>query len=235
MDAGSKPEDEEGMSVTDASLNALSDEARTLWTAALALARDARDVSPRGPSVLLPPLLFFTDPVRTPEPWTTAERLTAGAAVVWRHFGSPDAVTVGRRLRKVTAERGVRLLIGLDADLAAAVGADGVHLPERARGLAPDLRTRCPDWLITAAAHAGSGVTATAGLDALVLSPVFETRSPSPPRPALGSQGLADAVRRSTLPIYALGGVDASNVRQLAETGACGIAGVEAFRRAFGG
>lgn len=223
------------MSVTDASLDALSDEARTLWAAALALARDARGVSPGGPSATLPSLLFFTDPVRTPDPWTTAERLPAGAAVVWRHFGSPDAVTVGRRLRAVTAERGVRLLIGLDADLATAICADGVHLPEQARELAPDLRTRCPDWLITAAAHAGSGVTATAGLDALVLSPVFETRSLSPNRPPLGPEGLDEAVKRSTLPIYALGGIDGSNVGALTKTGACGIAGVEAFRRAFGG
>ncbi len=222
------------MSVTDASLDALSDEARTLWTAALALARNARGVSPCGPSATLPPLLFFTDPMRTPEPWTTAERLPAGAAVVWRHFGSADAATIGRRLRAVTAERGVRLLVGLDDDLATAIGADGVHLPERARERAPDLRTRRPDWLITAAAHAGSGVTATAGLDALVLSPVFETRSPSPARPPLGPERLAEAVRRSALPIYALGGISASNVGDLAETGACGVAGVEAFRRAFG-
>ena len=222
------------MSVTDASLNALSDEARTLWTAALALARNSPGVSPRGPETTLPPLLFFTDPLRTPDPWKTAERLPAGAAVVWRHFGSPEAATIGRRLRAVTAERGVSLLIGLDADLATAIGADGVHLPERARERAPDLRTRRPDWLITAAAHAGSGVTATAGLDALVLSPVFETRSPSPARPPLGPEGLADTVKRSALPIYALGGIAASNVSELAGTGACGIAGVEAFRRAFG-
>lgn len=223
------------MSITDVSLEALSDEARTLWSAALALARDARGVSPRGPAAILPPLLFFTDPVRTPEPWITAARLPAGAAVVWRHFGSPDAQAVGERLRAVTAARGVRLLVGLDAELAARIEADGVHLPERSRGLATALRDRYPDWLLTGAAHAGPGATAKAGLYALVLSPVFETRSASPARPALGRQGLADAATQSALPIYALGGIDGSNAGDLAGTGACGIAGVEAVSRAFGG
>lgn len=236
MDGASKPEDEEGMSVTDASLDALSDEGRSLWAAALALARAAGPVSPERRPCALPPLLFFTDPVRTPEPWTTAAGLPAGSAVVYRHFGAVEAQTTARRLRDVSTHRGVRLLIGLDAGLAEAVGADGVHLPERARGRALGLRRTRPDWLITAAVHRDSDPdAATAGIDALVLSPIFPTNSPSPSRPALGVEGLAEAVGRSALPIYGLGGIDAGTVGTLVGTGACGIAGVEAFSRAFGG
>lgn len=156
--------------------------------------------------------------------------------MIYRHFGAPDAETTAKRLRTVTAGAGVRLLIGLDADLAEAVGADGVHLPERARDRAIDLRLTHPDWLITAAAHTDSDPEArTAGIDALILSPIFATNSPSPSRTALGAEGLAEAVRRSALPIYGLGGIDAANVGALVGTGACGIAGVEAFSRAFGG
>ena len=224
------------MSVTDASLDALSDEGRSLWTAALALARAAEPVSPERRPRALPPLLFFTDPRRTPEPWTSAARLPAGSAVVYRHFGAAGAEATARRLREATTHRGVTLLIGLDADLAEAVGADGVHLPERARDRAVGLRQTRPDWLITGAAHLdGDLQAATAGIDALVLSPVFPTNSPSPPRSVLGVEGLAEAVRRSALPVYALGGVDAANVGALVRTGACGIAGVEAFSRAFAG
>lgn len=224
------------MSVTDASLDALSDEGRSLWTAALALARAAGPVSPERRPRPLPPLLFFTDPSRTPEPWTAAARLPPGSAVVYRHFGAAETEATARRLRDVTTHRGVRLLIGLDADLAEAVGADGVHLPERARDRAMGLRGTRPDWLITAAAHLDSDLeAATSGIDALILSPIFRTNSPSPPRSALGVEGLAEAVRRSALPVYALGGIDAANVWALIGTGACGIVGVEAFSRAFGG
>ena len=44
---------------------------------------------------------------------------------------------------------GVRLLIGLDAELAETVRADGLHLPEHATHRAPDIRARRPDWLLT--------------------------------------------------------------------------------------
>lgn len=225
------------MTVTDSYPDGLSEAGRTLWTAALALARAASGVSPQGGSPVLPPLLFFTDPERTPRPWVTAAHLPAGAAVVYRHFGGPEAGATARRLRAVTAGRGVRLLIGLDADLADAIDADGVHLPERARMMAPDLRSRRPEWLITAAVHCGpaADAPATPGLDALVLSPAFSTNSPSPRRPAMGPEGLTEAAARAKLPVYALGGIDASNVRQLTATGVCGIAGVEAFSRAFAG
>lgn len=156
--------------------------------------------------------------------------------MVYRHFGASEAEATARWLRAVTAKAGVRLLIGLDAGLAEAVGADGVHLPERARDRAKSLRQTRPDWLITGAAHLdGQPEASTAGIDALVLSPIFATNSPSPSRTALGAEGLAEAVRRSALPIYGLGGIDAANVGTLVGTGACGIAGVEAFSRAFGG
>ena len=49
-----------------------------LWREAQGLARAAAAVSPRA--VGLPPLLFFTDPQRTPQPWRTAAALPAGAA-----------------------------------------------------------------------------------------------------------------------------------------------------------
>ena len=117
---------EEGVMILPADY---SDDARGLWSAAQALNRAATAVSPRAD--VLPPLLFFTDPERTPRPWRTAACLPAGAAVVYRAFGAPDARGTGRRLRRVTRAAGVRLLVGLDFDLARAIQADGVHLPER--------------------------------------------------------------------------------------------------------
>ncbi|MBJ7511362.1 thiamine phosphate synthase, partial [Brevundimonas sp.] len=106
-----------------------SDDARMIWDAATALNRAAAAVSPAA--ARLPPLLFFTDPARTPRPWETAARLPPGSAVVYRAFGADHALEIGHRLRAVTREAGVELLVGKDADLADAVSADGLHLPER--------------------------------------------------------------------------------------------------------
>ena len=223
MDDGDEAGDEGGM--------ILSADARILWETAQGLDRAAAGVSPTRP---LPPLLFFTDPERTPRPWETAARLPAGAAVVYRHFGAADAEAVALRLRDVTTEHGVALLIGLDAALAETVGADGVHLPERAVSLAHELSAQYPDWLLTGAVHSVAAAEAARGLHALVLSPVFPAGGVSAEKPALGVDALRSAVRAASTPVYALGGINAGNANRLIGSGACGLAGVDAIQRAFG-
>lgn len=237
MDLASEARDDGEMSGTDHDLEAMSDEGRRLWAAALAVNRSCRAVTSRPP---LPPLLFFTDPERTPEPWRVAGRLPAGrngaAGVVYRHFGAADARETAQRLREVTALRGVRLLIGQDADLAEAVGADGTHLPQRDLWRAPELRRRMPGTLITGAFHAGAELdeAVAAALDALVVSPVFSAGGGSPKRPSLGPEGLAALAAALPLPVYGLGGVDAETAQGLIDTGAGGLAAVDGIVSAFG-
>jgi thiamine-phosphate pyrophosphorylase len=196
-----------------------------------ALSRTAARLRPwlvRGRA--LPNLLFFTDPARTPDPEKVAERLPVGAAVVFRAFGAPDAAARGSRLRDITRRRSLTLLVGADADLARAIEADGVHLPERLVGQAPELRASHPDWLITAAAHgqAAARAGAEAGVDALVVSPVFPSASPSA-GPPLGIDRLKRIIGAAATPIYALGGVRAATVERLLDSGVVGIAAVEAL------
>ncbi len=207
-------------------------DAEILWEVARILARDAAEVSPTPRD--LPPMLFFTDPGRAPRPWETAARLPAGAAVVYRSFGAPDALKVAGLLREATRAAGVRLLIGLDADLARAVEADGLHLPERSLAQARTLRDSHPDWLITGAAHGAGALSDGPGLDASVLSPVFPAGGASADRPPLGLARLRTVVEAALWPVYALGGVDARNVESLIGSGVCGVAGVGAIRAAFG-
>jgi thiamine-phosphate pyrophosphorylase len=209
----------------------LSEDARTLWQTATALARAAAAVSP--PKRPLPPLLFFTDPTRTPRPWETAARLTAGAGVVFRHFGGADALEIGLRLRATTRDAGVRLLVGLDADLAERIEADGLHLPERALSAAYALSGRRPDWLLTGAAHSLETVKGARDLDALVLSPVFPAGGASASKPALGIEGFKALASAAPCPAYALGGISAPKAEALMGSGACGIAGVDAVQTAF--
>lgn len=209
----------------------LSEDARTLWQTATALARVTAAVSPS--TTPLPPLLFFTDPARTPRPWETAARLPAGAAVVFRHFGAADALETGLRLRSATKAAGVRLLVGLDADLAERIDADGVHLPERALLAACALSRRRPDWLLTGAAHSLAAMRDVFDLDALVLSPVFPAGGASAGKATLGIEGFKVLAAAAPCPVYALGGISAANAAALIESGACGIAGVDAVQTAF--
>ena len=178
----------------------------------------------------LPNLLFFTDPERTPDPEGVAERLPTGAAVVFRAFGAQDATKQGLRLREITTRRGLLLFVGADEVLAQEVEADGLHLPERLAADLPRLRAEHPDWLITIAAHhqAAAKAGAAAGADALVVSPIFPSHSPSAGAP-LGVEGLKRIIEAVETPIYALGGIRADTVARLADTGIVGIAAVEAM------
>jgi len=176
----------------------------------------------------LPALLFFTDPQRTPDPAAIAERLPRGTAVVYRAFGAADAVETGLKLAAIARRRGLILLVGADPGLAAAIGAHGLHLPERLIGRLPRLRR--PGWLITAAAHsaAAARAAARAGADAVVISPVFASASPSAGRP-LGPMRFAILMKGLRIPAYALGGITPRTARRLKGTGAAGVAAVEAL------
>jgi thiamine-phosphate pyrophosphorylase len=211
-------------------------DADTLWRIASGLAREAAKVSrPPAPSRPgLPPLLFFTNPERTPEPWRIAQGLPAGARPC---LGRPMRRNVDEprpRLREVTRERGVLLLIGRDVDLAQDVGADGVHLPEVLIGDAAALRTAHPDWLTTATFHDRTPAPLLTGLDALVISPVFPAGGASAASPPLGLSRLTVLTGTLGLPAYALGGIDAKNAHELEGSGACGVAGIGSIRAAFG-
>lgn len=191
-------------------------------------ARTLRPRAARGKP--LPRLLFFTDPARTPDIEAAIARLPRGAGVVYRPFGAPDAALRGRRLARLAHRRGLLLLAGADPGLAARIGADGVHLPQRLAQRARAIRRARPGWLVTAAAHSGGAIAAArrAGADAAVVSPVFASASPSAGRP-LGTLRFAALVRGARLPVYALGGINARTARRLAGSGAAGLAAVDAL------
>ncbi|HEV2533028.1 thiamine phosphate synthase [Phenylobacterium sp.] len=177
----------------------------------------------------LPCLLFFTDPVRTPDAEAIAAGLPRGAAIVFRAFGAADAEAQGRRLRAIARARGLKLLVGADADLARRLGADGVHLPERLAATARRLRRR--GWIVTCAAHslAAARRAKAAGADAVVVSAIFASDSPSAGAP-IGPVRLALLVRQAGLPVYGLGGINNKTARRLKDAGLVGLAGIDGFR-----
>lgn len=183
----------------------------------------------KGPRTVLPALLFFTDPVRTPDAEAIAAQLPRGAAVVFRAFGAADAEAQARRLKAIARARGLMLLIGADDGLARRIGADGVHLPERLAHRVPLIRR--PGWIVTCAAHslAAARRARTAGADAVVVSAVFPSDSPSAGAP-IGPVRTALLARRAGLPVYGLGGVNNKTARRLKDAGLVGLAAVDAFR-----
>lgn len=179
----------------------------------------------------LPALLMLTDETRFQDPLPAAKRLPRGAGIVLRHYGvgGPTRRELALKLKRVCAERGLLLLVAGDAALAREVRADGVHLPEHAL-LKPVAALRRTFDLVTASAHTAAAIRRAekAGVDAVLLAPVFATTSHQGSRP-LGVRRLARWTMGATLPVYALGGVTAKTAPRLKGTGVAGIAAIGAF------
>jgi thiamine-phosphate pyrophosphorylase len=186
----------------------------------------ARQLNRAAGCPALPPLLFLTDPQRTPDPCAAAARLPRGAAIVFRHFGSPDRLRVARQLTEICRRRRLVLLIGADPLLARQVRADGIHWPERS--LVRRLPARPPAWIVTAAAHTRRALARAraARVHAILLSPVFPSRSASAATP-LGPLRAGRLAKLANCPVYALGGVNAHTAKRLIGLGFAGVAAIE--------
>ena len=129
--------------------------------------------------------------------------------MVYRHFGADDRFATGARLARICRQRGLVLLVSADPTLAARIGADGVHWPEaRVSGV----RKRSPRFIETASAHSRAGIAHADALrlDAVFVSTVFPSRSPSAGK-AMGAFRFRQIARDAALPVYALGGVNENN------------------------
>ena len=178
----------------------------------------------------MPPLLFFTDPIRTPDPEKVVAALPRGSAVVFRAFGSADAQERGGALARAARRRGIAFLVGADVALAIRLRADGLHLPERMVGRSGVTRGLTRRFLVTAAAHSLPAAlrASRSGVDAVVVSIVFASEGHPAGRP-MGVLAFTDLARRSGVAVYALGGVNATTAPQLRNSGAIGLAAVGAL------
>lgn len=204
-----------GSTVDD--MDGLRTRARKLAAAALALNAASGAATPFR-------LAFLTDR-RGPDPETVARSLPHGAALILRHYDAPRRVGLAQRLRALTRARGVLMIIGADAALAAEIGADGVHW--RADQLCGAGRRF---GFVTAACHSGKDLAAAAraGADAAFLSPVFPTQS-HPHAESLGRARFLALAARSPIPVFALGGVDEENSGRLAGRNVAGFGAISAF------
>jgi thiamine-phosphate pyrophosphorylase len=135
-----------------------------------------------------------------------------------------------RALRERLAPLGVPLVINDRADVALAVGADGLHVGQDDMPYAM-ARALLPGKII------GLSITALDQLDAadaraadyLGVGPIFAQATKADAAPPLGLEGLRAARRLTNRPLMAIGGVTAANAAALRAAGADGLAIVSAI------
>jgi thiamine-phosphate pyrophosphorylase len=149
-----------------------------------------------------------------------------------KDLGEADLVALARAMKAAIGDAGgqTQLLLSGPPTLAQWAGTDGVHLSSTT--FSQNLQS-LRGLLVSASCHTTYDVKrATEFADLILFAPIFEKRVSG----ELVSEGLGlDALREACsiagdVPVFALGGVDASNAQACVDAGTAGVAGIRMFR-----
>ena len=145
-----------------------------------------------------------------------------------------DAYVEALALRQAAAKAGVLFIVNDRCDLALAVDADGVHLGQGDLPLDLARRVMGQDKLIGISTHNPDQVReATAGKpDYLGFGPIFKPGSKQDHDPVVGLEGLRALRGLTSLPVFAIGGIQIDQVGEVMRAGAKGVAVISAILKA---
>jgi len=137
-------------------------------------------------------------------------------------------------LRQLALEAGVKFIVNDRCDLAMAVNADGVHLGQGDLPLDLARKVMGPDKLIGISTHNPNQVReASAGKpDYLGFGPIFKPGSKQDHDPVVGLEGLRAIRGLTSLPIFAIGGIQIDQAGEVIRAGANGVAVISAVLKA---
>ncbi len=140
-----------------------------------------------------------------------------------------ELLQLGTQAIELCHGHSARLLLNGSPELAQEMGADGVHLNSQ-RLTQLNQRPLSRDKLVAASCHSVAELNQAVAieLDFVVLSPVQHTLS-HPEAMALGWSNFASMVDSTSIPVYALGGMQQDDLAKAWEQGAQGIAGISCF------
>ena len=154
------------------------------------------------------------------------------AAFLLRSYKAKSRKKIAKQLLKFCKMKKLKLLIASDIKLAEDINAHGVHFPEymiKKKNIinwviVKNIKLR-KNWIITTAVHSLQAIKNAEffDIDAALLSPVFSSKS-HPNKKYLGINKLSKIVKKTKLPIYALGGINIKNIKSLLRTDIIGYA-----------
>lgn len=185
---------------------------------------------------LNPALYLVTDPEMTARRGlldTVGAAIAGGVTIVQlrqKNGSARSMVEAGRALKGLLAPNGIPLIVNDRADIAQAIGADGVHVGQD--DLAPALARAMlgPDAIIGLSITDGAQLgMLDASVDYVGLGPVFPTGTKPDAAPAIGEEMFAAIRRCIPRPVVAIGGITVANAGRAIAAGADGIAVVSAI------
>lgn len=185
----------------------------------------------------LPRLMPITPPwgsVSRIEFFKIVDLMLVHYGIVQLRLKANDSQLLHEVVKEVRGKRQGILIVNASIEEAIRSGADGVHLTaQRLETWTHFQKVRCalpPDFLIGASCHTQTDLryAEQAGVDYVTLSPVCWTASHPKTRP-IGWDAFSRMVEKTPLPVYALGGLDPSNLDHAICHGAFGVAGIRSF------
>lgn len=156
----------------------------------------------------------------------TARRAAAGGATIvqlrLKDAPTAEVVALGRELLGLDAE----IVVNDDVDAALELGC-GVHLGQGDRGLERAVAAGIPVG-VSVTKRREAAVAEYAGATYLGAGPIWPTPSKPDAEPPIGLDGLRDVCLSTSLPVVAIGGIDASNAAECIAAGAAGVAVIRA-------
>jgi thiamine-phosphate pyrophosphorylase len=185
-----------------------------------------------------PPLLVVTDRHQARLPLADVARAALAAGCRWismreKDLSEEDQIALASTLLPIARRHGACLTVHGEAALARACGSDGVHLsaggdPAAARKmLGREKLIGVSLHTVTEAEAIDPGI-----VDYAIAGPAFETASKPGYGPEIGRKGLAEIARAATVPVLAIGGLNATRAAEVLAAGPVGIAVMGSIMRA---
>ena len=145
-----------------------------------------------------------------------------------------EAYVEALTLRQAAAKAGVLFIVNDRCDLAVAVDADGVHLGQGDLPLDLARKVMGPDKLIGISTHNPDQVreATTWKPDYLGFGPIFKPGSKQDHDPVVGLEGLRAMRLLTSLPVFAIGGIQIDQAGEVMRAGANGVAVISAILKA---
>lgn len=156
---------------------------------------------------------------------TTQQLLAGGIDVLQlraKNCTPAEVESMALEMLPLTREAGIPLIINDHPEIAASVGADGIHVGQDDLEIAQVRQIVGPEMIVGKSTHSHAQARAAAGeprVDYIGFGPIFATPT-KPDYVPIGMDDIAQVHREVSIPIFCIGGLKLENIDRVLQAGA---------------